>query len=194
MAKPQAGFKNLEQQRTMILIAILAVVAFIVYLNIILRPQLLRVFTAFNKMGKAASDLKNSESAIAKVPGYKANIAAYREKVDYYEKMLPAEQEIPALLEGLSKMAKDSAVKIIAITPILPQENEAGANNIYQELPILINAKSGYHELGSFLSKLENADRFMMVADISVKSDSAAPKKHNVELLILTYILLGSNK
>jgi len=194
MAKPQIGLKNFEQHRTLILIAILAAVAFIVYLNLVLKPQLLRVFTAFSKMSRISSDLKNSESAIAKIPGYRTNIVAYREKVEYYEKMLPAEQEIPALLENLSKMAKDSAVKILAITPIMPQEDDMAGNQIYQEIPILINARSGYHELGSFLSKLENADRFMMVADISIKPDNASPKKHNIELLILTYILLGSNK
>ena len=103
--------------------------------------------------------------------------------------MLPAEQEIPKLLEDLSDMAKRANVKILGITPMASKQ-EAQPAEIYQEIPILINAKSGYHELGKFLSDLENAGRFMKVADIKIKENKVSPKKHDVELLVLTYKLL----
>ena len=61
----------------------------------------------------------------------------------------------------------------------------------YQEIPIMISARSGYHELGSFISKLENADRFMEVSDIKLKANSANFRKHNVELIVSTYLLVN---
>ena len=39
------------------------------------------------------------------------------------------------------------------------------------------------------MAKLEDADRFMKVADIDIKANKATPKKHDVELLVLTYVL-----
>ncbi|MCX5680091.1 MAG: type 4a pilus biogenesis protein PilO, partial [Candidatus Omnitrophica bacterium] len=61
-----------------------------------------------------------------------------------------------------------------------------------EEIPILINARSGYHELGKLLSNMENADRFMKVSDIQIKSNSQLPRKHEVEILVLTYVLLAT--
>ncbi|MDD5428100.1 MAG: type 4a pilus biogenesis protein PilO [Candidatus Omnitrophica bacterium] len=159
------------------------------YLNFLLFPQVSRVARAFGKAGKLAAELKNTERDVSGIGGLKKQVAVYRDKIDSYESILPAEQEIPKLLEGLSEMAKKANVKIVAITPIQTKQ-EPQANQAYQEMPILINARSGYHELGRFLNSLENTDRFMKVVDISIKENKATPKKHDVEILVLTYMLL----
>jgi Tfp pilus assembly protein PilO len=56
-------------------------------------------------------------------------------------------------------------------------------------MPIAVNARAGFHELGKFFSAIENSGRFMKVADISIKSNKASPKKHDVELVVVTYTL-----
>ena len=103
--------------------------------------------------------------------------------------MLPVEQEVPKLLEMLSTMARSSNVKIVGITPLASKQEES-PEKIYQEIPILISAKSGYHELGRFLSDLESSDRFMKVSDIDIKENKSNVKRHDVELLVVTYVLL----
>ena len=87
-------------------------------------------------------------------------------------------------------MAKSANTKIVGIMPVTGKEEKAEKNQIYKEIPILISAKSGYHELGRFLNSLENSDRFMKVGDMHIRANPATPKKHDVELLVLTYILL----
>ena len=145
------------------------------------------------KTGKLMSDFKSAELLISKKEMFENDIESYRGKVESYEKRLPAEQEIPSILENLSTMANGSNVKIIGIAPVQVSAKEAAAKNIgkiYKEIPILINAKSGYHELGIFLNNLESADRFMKVVDIEVRSSKASPKKHDTELIVCTYVLL----
>ncbi|MDP3804073.1 MAG: type 4a pilus biogenesis protein PilO, partial [Candidatus Omnitrophota bacterium] len=139
---------------------------------------------------KMKADIKSQEIEIANIDKYKSEIGAYKDKVERYERMLPAEQEIPTLLESLSGMARSSGVKIVGITPVAISEEKKQEGQIYREIPILISAKSGYHELGNFLDKLEDSDRFMKVADIEIKANKAAPRKHDVEQLVLTYVLL----
>ena len=39
---------------------------------------------------------------------------------------------------------------------------------------------------------LESSDRFMKIADIEIRANKTAPKKHDIELLILTYVLLNA--
>ena len=187
-------FKNNKTQGA-IFIALVSALVLVFYLNLFLFPQIGRVTDVLSKTGRMNADLNSAESDIAKIDKFKSNIESYKEKVDRYEKMLPAEQEIPSLLENLSGMAQNSNIKIIGITPITTgtapkNDKDRGRNQIYQEIPILISARSGYHELGAFLSNLENSDRFMKVVDIEMRSNKAAPKKHDVELIVCTYILL----
>ena len=162
-------------------------VVFLVYFNFILRPQVAQVFSLVAKMSKVRAELKSAEVTISEIPKFRKDIGLYEDKVTHYEKMLPAEREIPSFLENLSDMAKSSGVKIIGITPTVTGGEEG---MIYQELPIIINAKSGFHELGRFLTSLEYSERFIKVADIDIKANSSNPKKHDVDLLLLTYILL----
>ena len=158
------------------------------YLNFLLLPQIRGTAKIYDKAKKISADLAVSEREASEVAGLKAQVARYHDKIETYEKMLPVEQEIPRLLGNLSTMAKNANVKIVGITPL--QSKQEGAAEIYQEIPILINARSGYHELGKFLSDLENSDRFMKVADINIKENKTTPKKHDVELMVLTYVLL----
>ena len=179
-----------KKTQVMILAGLLVILAIVIYVSFIFKPQLARVLEAVSEAGSLGADLKQAESNIKNIPIFKKNIAAYEEKVDRYEKMLPAEQEIPSLLENLSNMAKSSNIKIVGIIPVVGKDEKPKKALVYQEIPILINAKSGYHELGKFLSSMENSDRFMKVADIQIRSNVQSPKKHDVELLVLTYILL----
>lgn len=184
----QIDFKK-NQKQILIFAGLVAALVVFLYFNLLLRPQVMWVIDSVAKMNTAGSDLKSAKDAIAQIPKFKADIDAYKEKVDSYERMLPAEQEIPSLLESLSSMAKSSGVRIDSITPVVKKEDKNQAAQVYQEIPILITAKSSYHELGQFLSKLENSERFMKVVDIDMKYNKATPKKHDVELLVLTYIL-----
>lgn len=180
--------KDSKMNKRLIIIAV-SVVFLLVYLNFVMKPLLGRLTNTFSKTGKIGAELRKAESDVSQIGKSKSDVASYKEKVDRYEKMLPAGKEIPALLENLSEMAKSSNIKIVGITPVGVDEQNKG--DIYQEVPILISAKSGYHELGTFLSKLENSDRFMKIVDIEIRANRSAPKKHDVEVIVCTYILLN---
>jgi len=190
---------DLEKNKTQVLITVILVsaIALFLYFNFLLLPQIGRVADLLNKTSKVSIDLRKAKADIAKIPEFKKAIDSYKEKVDSYETKLPVENEIPVLLESLSNMANNSRVKIIGITPMTvsafqkdQKVQSKEKERIYKEIPILVSAKSGYHELGAFLNDLENSDRFMKVADIDMKANKASPKKHDAELIILTYVLL----
>lgn len=173
----------------MALAMLLSLVICVAYISLFLKPQAAGLAGVMGGIKKVSSDLKAAEANIARVESFKKSIAAYNEKVGRYEKTLPTEQGIPRLLEDLSEMARDSNMKIVGIVPVA-KDDKGQRSQTYQEIPIIMSAKSGYHELGRFLTGLENSDRFMKVADIQIKSTRAMPKKHDVELLVLTYVLL----
>jgi type IV pilus assembly protein PilO len=178
-----------NQKQLMLLFALVALTAAILYVNFILIPQVSGVAGSLMKMSGAQARLNGAQADAARIQALRDSMASVSEKVELYEKMLPAEKEIPSLLENLSAMAKSSGVKIVGITPVSLQEESRVKKQVYKEIPIQISAKSGFHELGAFLSNLEGADRFMKVSDIQIKSNSSSPKKHDVELMVLTYVL-----
>lgn len=195
------NFKSVDLKdphtQTLLLTVLVALIAAILYLYFLFVPQVIRVFGLTARAGKISSDLKSARVVIKDFEKLKNELKEQSQKVESYEKKLPAEQEIPALLENLSGMARDSGIKIIGIVPAMSyfkDDKSIKKSQIYREIPILITAKSGYHELGHFLHNLENAGRFMKVADIDIKANKTSPKKHDVEMMVCTYILLTENK
>lgn len=185
-------FKNTQTQR-ILAAGLIFLIAFVLYLYFVFVPQIVRVPALFGKVNKITADLKSAKSTSAEMEWLKKQLAEYNEKVEWYEKKLPVEQEIPNLLENLSDMAKGSNIKITSImpSPAAPENDAQRRGKLYQEIPIRITARSGYHELGRFLSNLENSDRFMKVTNIGIKSNKASPKQHDIELTVCTYILLN---
>ena len=179
-----------NKNQTIALIGAVALITAVVYLNFILKPQVTGVAREIIEKNKLTRELKGAQGDVGRIGSLRKDIESHNKKIERYEKILPAEQEIPTLLENLSDMARASNVKIVGITPSITKSENTQSNKTYEEIPILISAKSGYHELGNFLAKLENSDRFMKVVDIKIRSSAATPKRHDVDLLVLTYILL----
>jgi len=179
--------KNPKQMIALVAVAALIVLA--VYFNFLIKPQVVGIAGVMGKLHKANSDLKTAETDIARINKMKESIAAYNEKVGKYEKLLPTKEGVPAILESLSEMAKNANMRIVGIIPI-ERKSSNPKDRVYQEMPIAISAKGGYHELGRFMSSLENSDRFMKIADIQIRYNNSTPRKQDIELLAVTYILL----
>lgn len=184
-------FERLKRNPKQMLIVISAAVAvaLLVYFAFILKPQVIKISGIMGRLNKARADLKTAESDIAGIGSMNNAVEAFNKKIGKYEKTLPIEEGIPGLLESLSEMARKANMRIAGIVPVGTKELKA-EKRVYKEIPIMINAKAGYHELGRFLTSLENSDRFIKVADIHIKSSAATPLKHDVELLVVTYVLL----
>lgn len=181
-------FKDKKTQTTILMVS-LGVVVFILYISYIFLPQVANDINMIGKTIGIIGDLKEARSLIAQRDELKKKAELYNEKIELYEKKLPAQQEIPSFLENLSKMARSANITIIGIMPVTLKPQKEIKYQVYQEMPILISAKSGYHELGRFLNNLEDGGRFIKVVDINIKADTATPKKQDVELMVYTYVL-----
>lgn len=179
--------KNPKQM--MVVISVSGALALLFYFNFLLKPQFMSICSNRSKLNKVRADLKAARSDIAKIDSMRNTVEVYNKKLGQYEKTLPTEEGIPDLLESLSEMAKNANMRIAGIVPVDQKETKT-ESRVYKEIPIMITANAGYHEMGRFLSGLENSDRFMKVVDMQIKANPVSPKKHNVELLVVTYVLL----
>ena len=109
--------------------------------------------------------------------------AKAKESLTDKEKMFIAPNEIPALLENLSKLAQDSGVKILTLKP----ETSAPDGSNYQKVPIKISGLAGAHEFGRFLARLEGGVTFFRVTDVKIQNTQSDIHRHSIDLSIEAY-------
>ncbi len=175
------------KKKVLLIYASSLLVVFLVYFFFFLKPSIGKLFELVPQAHKLRAEIKEVRNDLDFEDRFKRNLGALRQKLGRYEKKLSREKEIPMLLESFSRLARSSRVKILSITPVEKKEKGISAENIYQEVPIEIKAQSGYHELGTFINRLENDDRYMQVSDIKIKSNSFNPKRHDAEFIVYVF-------
>ena len=194
----QEFFKNLpelkldESKKRILLIYVLVLaVVLLIYFNFFLKPGLTTLFRLIPKVRLRSTEIKTIQTDLLLEDKLNAKLESLNAKLGQYGKMLSREKELPLLLESLAKLAKDSGVKILGITPVVKQGKDqkdiGGEKSVYQEVPIVITARSGYHELGTFINSLENDERYMQISEIKIKTSKEDPKKHDIEFVVYAY-------
>lgn len=100
-----------------------------------------------------------------------ANLEVYRLQMEQIEAsfkellgQLPADTEVPGLLEDITELGLGSSLKIDSIT-LQPER----AAEFYVELPISIVVTGGYHDFGAFVSGVAGLPRIVTLHDYSIK-------------------------
>jgi|TARA_B110000495_G_C22901058_1_gene525799 type IV pilus assembly protein PilO len=100
-----------------------------------------------------------------------ANLDVYRKQMEDMEKsfgalveQLPSDTEVPGLLEDITHTGLGSGLEIDSIK-LQPERNE----EFYVELPIEIQVRGGYHDLGSFVSGVASLPRIVTLHDFDIK-------------------------
>jgi len=183
--------QELAKNQKLVIYGIITLCLLIANYSLFLRPTMASLSKTTPKLRQLQRQLATDENAVASISRYTAQIAEMRKKLSKQKKKLSTKQEISSVLKGLSEIAKDSGVKILSIKPYpaVTGQQQSTISSAYQKYPILIKAVCGYHQLGTFLNKLENADTFMRVSDIKITADAKDYTQHLAYVLVNTYIL-----
>ena len=125
-------------------------------------------YMALEKVEKQEQTLRQQyETKAYKV----ANLDAYREQMKEMEKtfgallkQLPADTEVPGLLEDITNTGLGSGLDIKGIK-LQPESSK----EFYVELPIKISVEGTYHEMASFVSGVAALPRIVTLHDFSIK-------------------------
>lgn len=149
------------------LLALVAVIGLGVYFLLTPKQQELEAAK------KKENDLKKTyQEKAAKA----ANLGAYRKQMVEMEALfkalvsqLPADTEVPGLLEDISQHGEKSGLKIDALNLQPEQQKE-----IFVELPINLQLTGSYHDLGAFVSSVASLPRIVTLHDFSVSTKRSA--------------------
>lgn len=186
-AGPIAAFNQFmesrdQKQRTMIVVALFGMLLAADYF-ILVRP-VIHVFTKTTpELSAQKAKLKQIREDLGKKEVLESQRKTALEKVDQAEKRFIPQNELPSLLEQLSKLAQNSKVRIMSLKP--SDTSDAGME--YLRVPIQISAVGGTHEFGRFLSQLEKGAIFFKVLDVQIIGGMGEDRRHRAEILIETY-------
>lgn len=105
-----------------------------------------------------------------------------------YETLIIQKQDIDIFKNELSKMAMDLGIKVLSISS---KREPAPAN--YNAIITTIDFECGYHQLGNFISKIENAQPYIEVISIALGNQPQRPTMQkertasNIKLAVRTY-------
>jgi len=167
------------------------VVLFLVYIFLFLKPSITNLAGLIPVIRERTADIKAVQEDLPFIDKFRLKHRSQEEDLKKFEKKLSREIELPLLLESLSKIARKSRVKILGITPLdsslIRQKRGSEKSKIYEEVPILITAQSGYHELGAFTSKLESDERFLQISNLKIQANRSDSKRHSIEFVVYAF-------
>lgn len=181
-------FKN-QRIQWIILAVLLIAMALIAYVNFLLKPTIAALSRINPELADLRMSVEETERWIRIRPKQEGRLEELKTEVSKYAVISSAEDEIPLLLQELSKVAHKSDVEIIGIRPEEVDYDAHEGRGLLEEIPISITARCGYHRLGYFISKLENSDRVFVIRGIKVTGRPQTTESHDVSLAVSTFLL-----
>ena len=112
-----------------------------------------------------------------------AEIEHLKALIRNYERALPTDEELAEFFSELDEIAAESNIVFDNVS-----ERAWAPAAHYWRAYRTIELRSGYHELGRFIGKLESLDRFVRVDEISIDADPSYPGEHIVRFVVSTFV------
>ncbi|MBM3247951.1 MAG: hypothetical protein FJZ10_00775 [Candidatus Omnitrophica bacterium] len=178
------------QKHAKLILGVAAALLLLLDFTLIMRPQI-KWLKDFNpKISELRNNIDQTRRDMALLKHIEEASQSSRKKMSDIEKRVPQEEDIPMILQDISSAANNSMIKILQIRPVKEEKEVAlkTPSGQYYRIPISIEAKGSYHLFGKFLSVLENSEIFMSVSNLEITSSDRDYKKHNINLVINTFI------
>ena len=107
---------------------------------------------------------RQADAATADAPGVlERRLALYEDHVARLEKLIPADEEVPALLESISAEERRAGVEVVAMRPEPPVPSEYYRRRSYE-----LEVVGGYHQVGVFMTAIASLERLAAPTDVLI--------------------------
>lgn len=177
---------DLVKNRKTVILIIVGIIIFFILFFVVLAP------TRKEMAGKNRKwrDLKiQLVAARNKIENFKVDKSAVEAKVEELRRRLPSKSPTSIILEELTKKGKKLNIEFVSIAPRqLQQDIVAGSK--CKVVPININMKATYRDLGEYLGLIENLESsFATVKEFQATKDERTFPKLTVNMRIYAYVL-----
>ena len=146
-----------------LVVGIVSVLVIAIGYWVFIGPNLEQYKTLQTAEGTLKSTFEIKQHQAVNLDAYKNQLQIMNERFGHMIKQLPAQTEMPALVEDISKTGIASGLTFELFAP-MPEV----AHDFYYELPIKITVVGKYHQLAVFLSRIVEMSRIVTLHDFDI--------------------------
>jgi len=109
----------------------------------------------------ASAELEKARRTVSNLPQLEREQKELERKWRQAETLLPTSKEMPQLLTEITQAGEQAGVEFKLFRPETQKPQE-----FYNENPVQVEVKGGFHQVGVFLSRLANLGRIVNVTDL----------------------------
>ncbi|MGQ3888205.1 type 4a pilus biogenesis protein PilO [Legionella sp. CNM-1927-20] len=147
----------------------------------LIKPNLETHESLLNQEKTLRAEFEQKQRLAANLNAYKVQLQIMNERFGAMLRQLPAENEMPGLLEDISKTGIASGLTFERFAPQAEVKHD-----FYIELPINIAVVGNYHQLAVFVSRIIQMSRIVTLHDLEIKPQMDEKQKKPIgDLLVM---------
>jgi len=111
---------------------------------------------------QVSTDLTEAQRINAEIGGLREETEKIEKLVSDFEERLPSHREIPTLLREFETMANEESIDV-ELSPMARSEDGRK-----ETIPYSIAAHGSFHQVASFINRLERFKRYLKVSDLTI--------------------------
>ncbi len=177
---------KINEQNPFLVVGISVGVLLVIFYLLFFQAKIKETTVLTAEIGNLQQTLDETKNNLARLNQYNQELLNLRQKINFLSKKIKSKEEIPAALESLSRVASENGVKIEQMMPDEGRSDIVLSNDEgnFTAIPVVIGARSSYHDFGRFINKLEDAGIFLGITDFGVMTNSADSNQHLVKLVL----------
>lgn len=165
----------LEKKFKIIICVLLFVLPAAIFYFFFLSPNLESISRLENQKNQLSLQLNRVKKQAADLPRLEKELAQVQAEFDEKSALLPKEREIPQLLRDISSLGRHAGLDFITFKP-----NASVPKEFYAEIPVTINVRGPYHNVGFFFDKVSKLERIVSVSNVKM----GGPKEDAGEMIL----------
>jgi len=174
-----------EKNPHYIIAGILALILVVDYFGV-MQFQIGTLSSLNPKIRDLSQEVKATKSNIQRMPQYQKEVRDLEQRIaDINDKMKPR-AGVPLILENISRVASKNGVQVEQLMPDTAVDQPVAKNKdgFFYKIPIVVEARSGYHQFGRFLNELEREEVFLSIPEFTIAAAGNEAAQHAIKLTI----------
>lgn len=154
---------------------VIALIPFVVFYFFFYEPNTVTISSLDSQKTTLTQQVRDVEAKAANLAKFENELEEAQRLFDETSGLLPKDKEIPKLLKDISALGRSAGLDFLTFRPLadIPKE-------FYSEIPVTINVRGPYHNVGFFFDQVSKLERIVTVSNIKM----SGPKKEGAEMLL----------
>ncbi len=154
---------------------VIAFLPLVIFYFAFYQPNSTKIDSLESQKATITQEVKDVEAKAANLAKFEKELADARAIFEESSTLLPKEKEIPKLLKDISALGRNAGLDFLTFKPLADVPKD-----FYAEIPVSINVRGPYHNMGFFFDQVSKLERIVSVSNIKMSS----PKKDGEEMLL----------